>query len=124
MKLNSRVLLAGVLLVAAVSLASRPAEAQVQMSQPVVVKSPKPSTKLLKYKGTVISANSGTIILRNPNNPQQSQSFGYSPQVRDQMVKILTKGGFQYGDKVTVEHAPGSDIAQRMHGKPSKPHHF
>jgi hypothetical protein len=118
------VLLTALALAAGLTFASSSAQAQFQVSQPVVVKSPKPSTKLLKYKGTVISANSATITLRNPQNPQLIQSFSFSPQVRDQMVKILTRGGFQYGDVVTVQHAAGSDVAQRMHGKPSKPHHF
>jgi hypothetical protein len=118
------VLLTSLALAAGVTFASSSAQAQFQVSQPVVVKSPKPSTKLLKYKGTVISANSASITLRNPENPRLIQSFSFSPQVRDQMVKILTRGGYQYGDAVTVQHAAGSDVAQRMHGKPSKPRHF
>ena len=117
-------MLTALALAAGLTFVSSSARAQFQVSQPVVVKSPKPSTKLLKYSGTVISANSATITLRNPENPQLVQSFSFCPQVRDQMVKILTEGGFQYGDKVTVKHAAGSDVAQSMHGKPSKPRHF
>ncbi len=111
-------------LAAGLTFASLPARGQFQVSQPKVVKSPKPSTKLLKYSGTVISANISGITVRNPLNPQQSQTFSYSPEVRDQMIKILNKGGYQYGDKVTVEHLTGSAVAQHIHGKPSKPRHF
>jgi len=111
-------------LAAGLTFASSPAFAQAQVSAPIVVKSPKPSTKLLKYSGTVISANAATITLRNPQNPRQAQTFTFSPEVRDQMVKILTKGGFQYGDKVTVQHLTGSSVAEHLHGKPSKPRHF
>lgn len=110
-------------LAAGLAFASGPAMAQAQVSDPVVVKSPKPSTKLLKYSGTVIIANASSITLRNPKNPQLSQAFSFSPEVRDQMVKILSKGGFQYGDKVTVEHPTGSNVAEHLHGKPSKPRH-
>ena len=37
------------------------------------------------------------------------------------MQQILTDGGYQYDDKVEIESMPGSDIALRIKGKPSKP---
>ncbi len=77
------------------------------------------SDKILKFRGTVVSANIATIILRNPKNLSQQMGFSFSPAVRDQMVKILNTGGYKYGDKVTVEYASGTTVALKLHGKPS-----
>jgi hypothetical protein len=79
-----------------------------------------PSVKLLKFKGLVVTANSAVIIVRDPQNSVRVMSFSFSPAVRDQMLKILTAGGYRYGDKVTVEYAPGTTVALKLHGKPSK----
>jgi hypothetical protein len=37
------------------------------------------------------------------------------------MQKILDAGGYQYGDKVEILYTPGSTVALRIQGKPSKP---
>jgi hypothetical protein len=36
------------------------------------------------------------------------------------MQKIIDKGGYQYGDKVTVLYDPSSQKAVQVKGKPSK----
>lgn len=36
------------------------------------------------------------------------------------MIKVLTAGGFQYGDKLTVDYLEGTTVALRLRGKPSK----
>ena len=53
-----------------------------------------------------------------------TQTFSYSPEVRDQMIKILNKGGYQYGDKVVIHYKPGTTTAVKLQGKPSKPRVF
>jgi hypothetical protein len=37
------------------------------------------------------------------------------------MQKIVDKGGYQYGDKVTVYYDPQSHTALKIKGKPSRP---
>ncbi len=37
------------------------------------------------------------------------------------MQKIFDAGGYQYGDKVAILYKPGSTVALRIAGKPSKP---
>ncbi|MFZ0818590.1 MAG: hypothetical protein WAM91_00855 [Candidatus Acidiferrales bacterium] len=76
--------------------------------------------KKMKFRGLVVSANTASIVLRNPKNPMEIISFTYSYPVRDQMIKIMTAGGFQFQDKVTVEYAYGTTIALKLSGKPSK----
>jgi hypothetical protein len=36
------------------------------------------------------------------------------------MQKIADRGGYQYGDKVSILHDPGKTVALKVHGKPSK----
>jgi hypothetical protein len=36
------------------------------------------------------------------------------------MQQIVDKGGYQYGDKVTVFYDPSSEKALKVKGKPSK----
>jgi hypothetical protein len=76
--------------------------------------------KKMKFRGLVVSANTASIVLRNPKNPMDIISFTYSYPVRDQMIKIMTAGGYQFQDKVTVEYAYGTTIALKLSGKTSK----
>jgi hypothetical protein len=128
MKLNTRALVTGILTASGLFLAAGPAantaSAQATVSDPVVVKSPKVSTKPLKFVGLVISANSVSMTARSEDNPVQVQSFSYAPAIRNQMIKIVEKGGYQYGDKVRVEYAPGTTVALSIKGKASKPKTF
>src|SRR5580658_1274860 len=80
-----------------------------------------PPVRIVKYHGTVVTANGSVIILRNPYNPHDEMTFSYSPPVRDLMIKVLAAGGFQYGDKLTVIYANGTTVALKLQGKPSKP---
>ncbi|HUK31910.1 MAG TPA: hypothetical protein VLV89_12405 [Candidatus Acidoferrum sp.] len=82
---------------------------------------PAPQHRMMRYRGTVVTANGAAIILRNPANPHEQVTFSYSPAVREEMVKVLTAGGFQYGDKLTVDYVDGTSVALKLHGKPSKP---
>jgi hypothetical protein len=82
---------------------------------------PAPQPRMMRYRGTVVTANGAAIILRNPANPHEQVTFSYSPMVRQEMVKVLGAGGFQYGDKLTVDFVEGTTVALKLHGKPSKP---
>ena len=98
--------------------------AQGTVSQPVVVKTPKPNNKPLKFVGTVVAANAASMTVRSDASAVLVQSFSYAPAIRNQMVKIVQKGGYQFGDKVTIEYAPNTTVALKIKGKPSKPKAF
>jgi len=50
----------------------------------------------------------------------RSIRFIYSDQIRDAMQKLLDQGGYQYGDQVVIQYQPGTEIALKINGKPSK----
>ena len=99
-------------------------QARTQQQQDTTVQSASPKQKpkphILKFKGEVISANSASISLRQQDNPGQIQTFTYSPQVRDKMIALLQKGGYQPGDKVTISYEAGTTVARSISGKPSR----
>jgi hypothetical protein len=37
------------------------------------------------------------------------------------MQKLLDQGGYQFGDKVVIQYLPGTEVALKIKGKPSKP---
>jgi len=89
---------------------------------PIVVKAlkPKPSG-LAKFEGTVMNANNAQITVRAKGEDMSIQTFSLSPQASTKMQQIVDKGGYQWGDKVTVLYDPSSRKAIRVKGKPSKP---
>ena len=48
------------------------------------------------------------------------ETFTLSQAVATQMQAIVDKGGYKYGDKVTVFYDPTSKQALKIKGKPSK----
>src|SRR5579864_6074162 len=123
MKLNLRIFVVVLAIAAGVTFSSSRVAAQaVPLSTDLPVK-PK-AAKPLKFDGQVIASNSATITVRSKENPMLKQTFSYSPAVRDQMIKILNKGGYQYGDKVVIHYTAGTTTAVKLQGKPSKPRMF
>jgi hypothetical protein len=91
---------------------------------PIIVKAvtPKPKpTGLQKFEGYVMHANSAQVTVRAKGNDLGIQTFPLSPAVVAQMQKIIDKGGYQYGDKITVYYDPESHSAMKLKGKPSRP---
>ncbi len=107
-----------------------PALAQVPVVAPIVVDTavpiivsavkPKPSG-LAKFQGFVMNANIAQITVRAKGNDLAIRTFALSDHVATKMQKIVDKGGYQYGDKVTVLYDPSSEKAIKIKGKPSKP---
>jgi hypothetical protein len=125
MKLNPRVFIPILAIAAGLTLSSGRAAAQGTPISTGLPVSTKPATaKPLKFDGQVIASNSTTITVRSRENAMLTQTFSYSPEVRDQMIKILNKGGYQYGDKVVIHYKPGTTTAVKLQGKPSKPRIF
>jgi hypothetical protein len=125
MKLNPRIFLPILVIAASLTFSAGRVVAQavpLSTDLPVVTKPAK--VKPLKFDGQVIASSSATITLRSRENPMLTQTFLYSPAVRDQMIKILNKGGYQFGDKVVIHYTPGTTTAVKLQGKPSKPRIF
>jgi len=68
-----------------------------------------------------IIANIAQITVRAKGNDMSLETFSLSSQAAAEMQSVVDKGGFQYGDKVTVYYDPTSKQALKVKGKPSKP---
>jgi len=121
------------LMLAAAGVFSSPAAAQGPATVPIIVADtaapiiiaavkPKPKqTGLDKFEGFVMHANSAQITVRAKGNDMAVRTFPLSEAASTKMQKIIDKGGYQYGDKVTVYFEPATSKAIKFKGKPSKP---
>jgi len=91
------------------------------IAEPIIVKAltPKPSG-LGKFEGFVMTANNTQITLRAKGNDMSVQTFALSEQAAAKMQQTIDKGGYQWGDKVTVLYDPASLKAVKIKGKPSR----
>jgi len=88
---------------------------------PIVVNAIKPKpTGLSKFEGYVMHANIAQITVRAKGNDMAIQTFALSPQASAKMQAIIDKGGYQYGDKITVLYDGSNMQAIKLKGKPSK----
>ena len=88
----------------------------------VVIKAKKPvSSGQAKFQGYVMHANIAQITVRAKGNDLAIRTFPLSQAAAAKMQKIIDKGGYQYGDKVTVLYDPATQQAAKIKGKPSKP---
>jgi hypothetical protein len=96
----------------------------VDTAVPIIVKAVKPKPKpngLAKFQGFVMNANIAQITARAKDSETTIQTFSLSQEASDKMQQIVDKGGYQYGDKVTVYYDPTTMKAFKFKGKPSKP---
>ena len=88
---------------------------------PIVVRNLQPhKTAQPKFEGTVVNATVLQITVRAKGDDLGVQTFPLSEELSAKMIRIIEKGGYQYGDKVTVFYDPASKKALRIKGKPSK----
>jgi hypothetical protein len=117
---------------AALAISAGPARAQAgpaaaAVVTPIVTKiidaitAPKTPAGDAWLKAEVIHADSNSVIVREQQNGMMIHTFNFAPELKDKMQAILDKGGFQYGDKISILYMPGQTVALRIHGKPSKP---
>ncbi len=129
---SQSVVLRGALAAGLIALAAVAASAQVPASVavpvietavPIVVGTLKPNKgpQPPKFEGTVINATVAQITVRAKGNDMAIQTFPLAPDASAKMLQIIDKGGYQYGDKVTVFFDPDSKKALKVKGKPSKP---
>jgi hypothetical protein len=77
--------------------------------------------KLDKYKGRVLVFNIATIVVQSMENQRMVWSFQYSTDLHSKVADMLSGGGYQPGDKVEVYCKPGTTVAVKLKGRPSKP---
>jgi hypothetical protein len=93
----------------------------IETAVPIVVATIKPNRpQFPKFEGTVINATVAQITVRAKGNDMAIQTFPLTADASAKMLQIIDKGGYQYGDKVTVFFDPESKKALKVKGKPSK----
>jgi hypothetical protein len=132
MKLLGRSALPGVAALLSFAGVSSPARAQgpvpvvvpvvADTAVPIIVNAvkPKPKPGIAKFEGFVMSANIAQISVRAKGNDLAIRTFPLSPAASAKMQQIVDKGGYQYGDKVTVLYDSTTERAVKVKGKPSK----
>jgi hypothetical protein len=130
MKLLRKIAGMSLLVVALLALWCSPAAAQdpgvitpiiVDTAVPIIINAVKPKpTGLAKFDGFVMNANIAQITVRAKGNDLTIQTFTLSQDAATKMQQTIDKGGFQYGDKVSVLYDPGSLKAVKVKGKPSR----
>ena len=103
------------------ALAPLGALAQVSTGKPIKVKSNAPKVKKLKLKGFVQTTSRVAITVRLQDEAGSLRTFQLALEAQDEMLKVIERGGYQFGDKVTIEYAEGTEVALKVRGKPSKP---
>jgi hypothetical protein len=97
------------------------AAAAVDTAVPIIVKVIKPHNDLHpKFEGTVVNATIAQITVRAKGNDMAIQTFPLSEDASAKMLAIIDKGGYQYGDKVTVFYDADTKKVLKVKGKPSK----
>jgi hypothetical protein len=94
----------------------------VDTAVPIIVNTvkPKPKPGVSKFEGFVTNANIAQITVRAKGNDLGLRTFSLSDAAAAKMQQIIDKGGYQYGDKVTVFYDASSQKALKVKGKPSK----
>jgi hypothetical protein len=96
----------------------------VDTALPIIIKAVKPAPLpegQQKFEGFVMNANRAQITLRAKGNDLAIRTFALSDQNAEKMQQIIDKGGYQYGDKVTVYYDVATLKVAKFKGKPSKP---
>jgi hypothetical protein len=112
------------LLVAAVAVCVAVLSASAQVTTAPVIKLKPVHTQQAKPAKTrfeVLHMMTTGIQVRSLVNGLEIHTFTYSDQIRDAMQNLLNQGGYQYGDKVEIQYQPGTEVALKIKGKPSKP---
>ena len=117
----SRLLLAaGALCALAISASAQVTTAPVIKLKPVHTKPPQ-QTKPSKTRFEVLHMMTTGIQVRSLANGMEIHTFTYSDKIHDAMLNLFNQGGYQYGDKVEIQYQPGTEVALKIKGKPSKP---
>jgi hypothetical protein len=95
----------------------------VDTAVPIVVNTIKPKplpNGIARFEGTVMNATSVQITVKAKGNDMSIRTFALSPEASAKMQETIAKGGYQYGDKVSVIYNQSSLQAVKVKGKASK----
>jgi hypothetical protein len=95
----------------------------VDTAVPIVVNTVKPKplpAGIAKFEGTVMNATSVQITVKAKGDDMAVRTFALAPAASAKMQETIAKGGYQYGDKVSVLYDQGSLQAVKVKGKASK----
>jgi len=94
-----------------------------EINTPIITVKPSQSSesKPLKARFEVLHMFPNSIQVRSLVNGLEIHTFAYSDQIRANMQKVFDQGGYQYGDKVEIWYQPGTEVALKIKGTPSKP---
>jgi hypothetical protein len=95
----------------------------VDTAVPIVVNTIKPKplpSGIAKFDGTVMNATSAQITVKAKGDDMSVRTFALSPAASAKMQQTIDKGGYQYGDKVSVIYNQSSQQAVKIKGKASK----
>lgn len=102
-------------------IAAAAVDTAVDTAVPIVVSVIKPhKDPHPKFEGTFVNGTVAQITVRAKGNDMAIQTFPLSENASAKMLSIIDKGGYQYGDKVTVFYDPDTKKALKVKGKPSK----
>ena len=90
---------------------------------PIIVNTVKPKplpNGIAKFEGTVMNATSAQITVKAKGDDMAIRTFALSPAASAKMQETIAKGGYQYGDKVSVIYNQSSQQAVKIKGKPSR----
>jgi hypothetical protein len=94
------------------------------VTAPIVVRVLTPKKKTTTsgnwMKAEILHADDNSMVVSEQGNERVIHTFTYSTAVQAKMQKIINAGGYQYGDKIRILYTPGSTVALKIHGKPSK----
>jgi hypothetical protein len=131
MKLVSKIVWLGLRALVLAGLSCSTASAQtpaevvpvIDTAVPIVVNTVKPKplpNGIAKFDGTVMNATSVQITVKAKGNDMSVRTFALSQAASAKMQETIAKGGYQYGDKVSVLYNQGSLQAVKIKGKASK----
>jgi hypothetical protein len=95
----------------------------VETAVPIVVNTIKPKplpNGIAKFDGTVLNATSVQITVKAKGDDMTIRTFALAPEASAKMQQLIAKGGYQYGDKVSVLYNQSSEQAVKIKGKASK----
>ncbi len=93
----------------------------VDTAVPIIVNAVKPKpTGLAKFDGTVMNATTAQITVKAKGDDMSIRTFSLAPVASTKMQQTIDKGGYQYGDKVSVMYDPNSMQAVKIKGKATK----
>jgi len=96
----------------------------VSEAAPIIVSAVKPKPKptgTVKLRTDTLFPYTTLFRSRARGNDLAIQTFTLSQPVAAKMQQIVDKGGYQYGDKITVYYDAQTHQALKIKGKPSRP---